>query len=602
MKNRTNFILILLFLTSCMPTTQIQAPLPPTNTAQPIQVINTSTPAPVPYPTIITPTNINSIVMRDSYNNIQTINFSDNSTLQITNDAYVMDSTHHHTYYGPKWSPDNSMIGFCESIIDGDKEEGSLIIVNSSNGAVIHKISNVSCPFDWHPNSSTVIFADFQPLYEQQTKNSKYEIWEYDLISNDKSVLIKNDTDKIFENPVYSPNGDYVSFWKREAGNEPHLTKVTLMIWNDRNRELSPFIPRDKASSVGIGSYYYYDWFSEEKIIYDEHLYYTSNDYGHIFITDVRSLETTPVNSSSLDLFHPLISTTGQIIAMGTNEELIFADTNNNETRTFNVIPEESKTAARLPRDVVPVAIDFSPDGKLLLYEILGSCGIINIFDGTNYYLENGGCANYDITADWSNPIDDHVNTDNGMLDHITPVKQRLDKPVILNNDSEDFGIHDCSIATVTMALLYYQNIGVIDKTIDVSYEHLIPILRGDIPADKDMSPDISTVENIAGNKLDLNVNYISKDKFWNALVSNIDSGDPIFMVVKYGDRLAAGKNIFAHAILLIGYTENNEVIYIDPWTGKQYTQSLDDFFNAAIFPDKPPDQQLSFVTFTRIK
>ena len=181
----------------------------------------------------------------------------------------------------------------------------------------------------------------------------------------------------------------------------------------------------------------------------------------------------------------------------------------------------------------------------------------------------------------------------------ITPIPQRLNSPVTLANGSQDHGNYDCSIATIAMALGYFQQLGLVPAGQDVAYTTLIPLLRGARDPAEMMAPDLAVVTRAAGGALHVDAGWVEPGGLWQLLVGQVAAGQPVYLSVNHGSQLAAGEGaVHQHTVLVVGYSEAGEVTYIDPWDGETYSMPLDVLLQAAAFEDQPDGKTISYVLF----
>jgi hypothetical protein len=166
---------------------------------------------------------------------------------------------------------------------------------------------------------------------------------------------------------------------------------------------------------------------------------------------------------------------------------------------------------------------------------------------------------------------------------NIPPLKQRLTTPINLPGGEQDYGTSNCSIAVLSMALTYYKSIGAIPPTSTSDYPSLIRVFRASTPPQQQLSPDLTLLPSLSGNKLSAAVWSIAPEELEEVIKMELSAGNPVMLPVS-GNLLAAQWSwTNAHMVLINGILPTGAVQYLDPWDGAQYQQPLPDLIKAAL-------------------
>jgi uncharacterized protein YvpB len=175
--------------------------------------------------------------------------------------------------------------------------------------------------------------------------------------------------------------------------------------------------------------------------------------------------------------------------------------------------------------------------------------------------------------------------TQNSILElSVNPVNQR-EVLITLSDGQIDNGDYDCFIASMSMALEYFKSQNILNDQDTTSFLDLVPIVRGTKDPGEGISNDPSFVSRVTNNKLTAKAWYTKPENLAEAIERELKDNRPVVISVPKMNLLAAQLSGTGHSVLVYGL-HDGRVYYVDPWNGRRYDMSIQDFVNADTHPD----------------
>lgn len=147
-----------------------------------------------------------------------------------------------------------------------------------------------------------------------------------------------------------------------------------------------------------------------------------------------------------------------------------------------------------------------------------------------------------------------------------------------------DEGFQNCYIASVSMALEYFEDQGILTDTEAPDYRELVSLIRNR-PPDKPLLVDPAIFSRITNNKLTGTFSYVDSDKFLAIIDAELMAGRPVLTGSPNGQLLGHDFTL-GHSIIINGHLDGR-VYYMDPWDGASHSFEENDFIRRITFDDK---------------
>jgi hypothetical protein len=146
----------------------------------------------------------------------------------------------------------------------------------------------------------------------------------------------------------------------------------------------------------------------------------------------------------------------------------------------------------------------------------------------------------------------------------------------------DDNGEYDCLVASVAMALDYFEGQGILTSEEAPDFRTLVPIMRqitdpGTGLNTQDLMIDHPILPIITKNKLTARYVTVDADKVYAFLQAELNAGRPVLGVAEFMTNLAQGAAGKGHAILITGVS-NGSIIYLDPYGGSRWEMTSEKF------------------------
>ena len=151
--------------------------------------------------------------------NVWIIEGKSGERIQITDDADDLTQ-----YFAPRYSPDGSMLAYCQKI-NGEELEQKLYIMRIGEWQPIQITDKVNCinwpqrSYDWSPDSMRIIFSrPYKSTPESVEKEGEsttfFGIWMVDITTGETSEIIPPPSKSPLTNPDWSPDGAWIKFYE----------------------------------------------------------------------------------------------------------------------------------------------------------------------------------------------------------------------------------------------------------------------------------------------------------------------------------------------------------------------------------------------------